>query len=196
MRVGVHVAGITFSKHCALLRILKMTSCEKRSSSAYSEDIRWRVIWQRHGLGRKCNEVAENLSIDKSTVCKITSLFDRTGSVKKRAYPSEKSCRKITLPVQLLIFHLVMDKPGITLREIQEELVLTLLVDVTICRFLHNSGFTYQKLKIVATQQDELCRQLYISDVSLYNRDSLWMKLVRIGGTAYGNMVIASVESH
>ena len=51
--------------------------------------------------------------------------------MKKKVYPSEKSDRKITTPVQLLIFHLVLDKPGITLREIQEDILLTLLVDVS-----------------------------------------------------------------
>ncbi len=51
-----------------------------------------------------------------------------------------------------------------------------LWVDVnqsTIYRFLRNSGFTYQKLMIVAKQRDEFCRPLYISDMSLYSPDML-----------------------
>lgn len=99
-----------------------------------------------------------------------------TGSVKKRPYPKDKSFRKITPPVQLLIFHLVIEKPGILLKEIQQEVLQTLLVDVcesAIFRFLHNSGFTHQKLKIVATQQDEFCRHLFISDMSVYDKDTL-----------------------
>lgn len=88
-----------------------MTSCEKLRSSAYSEDLRWRVIWQRYGDGHTCQQVAENLLIDKSTVSRITKLFDAKGDVKKAVYPSERAHRKITLPVQLLILELVIQKP-------------------------------------------------------------------------------------
>lgn len=157
-------------------KFLIMTSCEKSRSSAYSEDLRWRIIWQRHGLGYTCQEVAKNLSIDKSTVSRVTRLFEATGDVKKRTYPSERAFRKITLPVQALIFQLVIEKPGIRLNEIQEDILNTLLVDVSesaICRFLHKSGFSRQRLKIVATQQDEFSRQLYISDMSIYSSEML-----------------------
>ena len=122
-----------------------MTSCEKLRSSAYSEDLRWRVIWQRYALGCSRQEVAGNLSIDKSTVSRTTTLFNTSGTVSKKSYPSERAYRKITLPVQLLIFKLVIEKPGIRLREIQEELLDVLWVDISesaIYRFLYKSGFT------------------------------------------------------
>ena len=46
---------------------------------------------------------------------------------------------------------------------------MLLEVDVsTIGRFLHNNGFTRQKLCLVATQRDEFIRQRYILDVSVY----------------------------
>ena len=80
------------------------------------------------------------------------------------------------MPVQLLIFRLVIEKPGIRLREIQEELLDTLWVDISesaICRFLSKSGFTYQRLKVVAAQRDEYIRQLHISDISMYSPDML-----------------------
>ena len=153
-----------------------MTSCEKLRSSAYSKDLRWRIIWQRHGLNLTCQGIAENLSIDKSTVSRIANLFATTGDVSKKKYPSEKACRKLTLPVQLLIFHLVIEKPGIRLKEIQDELRDLLWVDVhqsTIFRFLSKSGFTYQRLRIVAKQRDEFCRQLYMSDMTIYSPDML-----------------------
>ena len=120
--------------------------------------------------------MARNVSVDKSTVYRISNLFCMTGSVKKKPYPKEKSYRKITPPVQLLILHLLIEKPGISLKEIQQEVLETLLVDVcesAIFRFLQISGFTYQKLRIVATQQDQFCRQVFISDMSVYNRDML-----------------------
>lgn len=107
---------------------------------------------------------------------RISGLFNATGKVSKKSYPKEKSYREVTLPVQLLIIQLIMEKPGIRLHEIQKELLDILLVDVaesTICRFLHNNGFTHQRLKIVATQRSFLSRQLYVSDMSLYSPEML-----------------------
>ena len=62
------------------------------------------------------------------------------------------------------------------LSEIQNELASVLMVDVdtsTICRFLHASGFTRQKLRYVALQRDEFLRQKFILDMSIYSPDLL-----------------------
>ena len=94
----------------------------------------------------------------------------------KKAYLSKSACRKLTLSVQMLLFQLVIQKPGITPREIQAELLNVLGIDVsesTICQFLAKNGFTYQRLKVVAKQRDEMCRQLFIRDMSVYSSDML-----------------------
>ena len=153
-----------------------MTSIESTRSSAYSEDIRWRMVWQTEALGHNYSEVARNLCVDQSTVCRTVSLFHETGRVTKRSYPKEKAHRILTTPAQLLILHLVCQTPGILLREIQTSLLQILLVDVsisTICRFLYKSGFTRQKLKITALQRDEFLRQRYILDMSMYSPEML-----------------------
>ena len=134
------------------------------------------MVWQCEALGYTHARVAENLGVDRSTVTRTLQLFHTTGSVSKKLYPKEKAFRKLTTPAQLLILNLVVEKPGIYLQEIQEELqnVLLLAVDVsTICRFLHNSGFTHQKLCLVATQRDEFIRQQYILDVSVFKPEML-----------------------
>ena len=74
----------------------------------------------------------------------------------------------------MLIYHLVIERPGIYLLEIQRELSDLMLVDVniaTICRFLCNNGFSRQKLRHVALQQDAFLREQYVMDVSVYNAD-------------------------
>ncbi len=44
------------------------------------------------------------------------------------------------------------------------------LVDVsTIMRFVHDSGFTRQKMIIRATQQSAILRAQYLSDMTVYN---------------------------
>ena len=153
-----------------------MTSIESARSSAYSEDIRWRMVCQTEALGHNYSEVARNLCVDQSTVCRTVSLFHETGRVTKRSYPKEKAHRKLTTPAELLILHLVCQTPGILLNEIQTSLLQILLVDVsisTICRFLYKSGFTRQKLKITALQRDEFLCQRYILDMSMYSPEML-----------------------
>ena len=105
-----------------------MTSIEPARTSAYSEDLRWRMIWQKEALGLTYEEVAKNLGVDKATVWRTVSLFQETGNVTKKVYPKEKAFRMLTTPAQLLIFHLVCQNPGIYLSEIQTELQQTLLL--------------------------------------------------------------------
>ena len=45
-----------------------------------------------------------------------------TGTVAKLPYPKERAAQKLTDPAKLFIFHLVFERPGIALHEIQEEL--------------------------------------------------------------------------
>ena len=51
---------------CVVMRTA--TSCEPLRSTAYSDDLRWKVVWQREALTLSCEEVARNLCIDRSTV--------------------------------------------------------------------------------------------------------------------------------
>ena len=70
----------------------------------------------------------------------------------------------------------MLQKPGVLLSEIQNELTSVLAVDVdvsTICRFLQASGFTRQKLQYVALQRDEFLRQKFMLDMSIYTPDML-----------------------
>ena len=148
-----------------------MASCEPGRTSAYSEDLRWRMVWQREALEYTYNAITRNLGVDSSTVARTLELFNTSGSVSKRPYPKGRAFQKLTVPVQLLILHLAVQRPGIYLHEIQE-LSEFLLLDISlssICRFLHHSGFTRQRLRTVALQRDAFLREQYISDISVYS---------------------------
>ena len=109
----------------------------------------------------------QNLNMDKSTVCRTIQLFYSTGTVSKRDYPKESAARKLSNPAQLFILHLVIKQPSIYLYEIQSELSDLLGIEVSISttfRFLHENGFTRQKLQITAVQRDDSLRQQYVSD--------------------------------
>ena len=82
-------------------------------------------------------------------------MFANTGTVAKLPYPKDRVARKLTDPAKMFILDIVVERLGITLREIQEELLYTLLIDIdvsNICRLLQLSGFTRQKLQISALQ--------------------------------------------
>ena len=147
-------------------------SCEERRTKAYSEDIRWRIVHQTELLRLSCQRVATNLQVDPSTVSRIVQLFRQTGNVLPKKYPSNQSTAKLTSIDKLHILEVVLQKPGIYLREVQDELshLTGTLVDVsTIMRFLHDSGFTRQKMIIRATQQSAILRAQYLSDMTVYN---------------------------
>lgn len=156
--------------------VVVMASCEHSRSSAYSNDLRWRLVWQTLALQLPTKQVALNLSVDESTVRRTVRRFETTGTVDKKAYPSEKSFRKITKSAEFFILHLVMDRPSIYLRELRSELQIQLGIDVTesaICVFLHKAGFTKQRLKLYAAQRDDDLRAKFASDMSLFSTHML-----------------------
>ena len=71
-----------------------MTSCEPFRSSAY-KDLRWRIVWQREGLGLSCCEITRNLNIDRSSVHRIICLFRTIRDVSKRSHPAvfNRACK-------------------------------------------------------------------------------------------------------
>lgn len=75
-----------------------------------------------------------------------------------------------------MILHLVLECPGIYLREIQRELFELSGADVScsaICKLLAGVGYTRQKLKFAALQRDQLLRSQFVSDVSIYEKEML-----------------------
>ena len=74
------------------------TSCEEQRTKAYSEDLRWRMVYQYYSLQKNYQQIAESLNVDKSTVSRTITLFTETGAVSKRSYPDSHSAshRKLT----------------------------------------------------------------------------------------------------
>ena len=159
-----------------MARMVTIGSCEPSRCSAYSEDLRWRIVYQCLGLDLSCRKVASNLGVDPSTVSRVVKRFQRTGSVAKEKYNSSTLPRKLTDSVQFLILQLVIERPGIFLHEIQTEVehVLKLKLGLsTICQFLYEQGFSRQRIQLVARQRDEMLREIFASEVTIYNSDML-----------------------
>ena len=145
-------------------------SCEPKRCSPYSEDLRWRMIYQREGLGLSYDTIARNLCVDPATVWRTVELFNQTGNVSKK-YDASNLPRKLTDTVQFFILQLVLERPGILLREIKSEVECILglqLAESTIRQFLHAQGFTRQKMQLIAQQRDEELRSIFAAEMCIY----------------------------
>ena len=158
------------------------------------------MVWQKYALGLTHDKIAINLCVDKSTVSRTIELFQTSGSVSKRSYPTDRAYRELTSLAQLFILTLVLEQPGIYLHEMQRELKENMMLEVstsTLCKFLHRSGFSRQRMRAVALQQDRAHREQYIFDVFVYTPECLssWMRLGLSVGTECASMGIVYVES-
>ena len=161
-----------------LARKFKMSfSMETRRTSPYSDDLRWRMIWQKEALGLSSSEVATRLGVDPTTVRRIIRKFKRTGNVGKEKYPVRlHPLRKLSLPIQFCIADLVLQRPGIYINELQHHILQhhgEQISSSTICRFLHSAGFTRQRLRIAASQRDDVARANFAAEVSMYKPEML-----------------------
>ena len=150
------------------------TSYERTRTNAYSEDLRWRIIYQRKALCYSLQRVAENLGVGVATVHRIETLFDETGSVGKRKYPDCHGTHKLTENDKVLILGLLVERPETYLHEIQRELQALNGTDVdisTIWRCINHNGFTHKKLKTVALQRNEMLREEYRQEVSVFTKE-------------------------
>ena len=152
-------------------------SYEPSRSKPYDNDIRWRVVYQLMALEYSVQQVTTNLGISASTVRRIGQLFDSTGSVDKQSCPDRGLALKVlTTYDEFIIMELVLQRPGIYLREICRELQQSTGTDVsepTVCRFLQKAGFTRTKIQHVASQQSEEFRARFAAEMQQYEPDML-----------------------
>ena len=148
-----------------------MSSYEPGRTCAYSKDMRWRMVYQRLGMGLSLKMIGENLGVDQSTVHRTVELFLKLGDVEKKKYEGNNVRRKVTDEVRYFIIHTVLDNPGIMLHEIQNEVSTAFDMEIaesTICQVLHRLNFSRKKMCIAATQQDQMLRALFVSEVEFY----------------------------
>ena len=151
-------------------------SCEPGRTKAYSIDIRWRVIWQRLGMGLRFREIAHRLNIAVGTAYNTYKLFKLTGSVDKKKVRRRPEQCKLDHHHQLYIVGVVIENPSMYLREICSEIKDITDTDVspsTICRVLSAHGFTRKKVQHVALHQSILYRANFIANISCFPKEML-----------------------
>lgn len=150
-------------------------SCESGRRKAYSNDLRWRMIFQREMLGLSYEEVGLRLSVDPSTVWRAVQRFEELGTVDS-SYSNDGPPKKLTSFDEFTIMEAVLDQPSLYLSEIQhtvQQTTGTSISESAICRFLHRNNFSRKKLTRVAKQRNEELRSQFRSDCSLYSADML-----------------------
>ena len=70
--------------HKNLNAMRAMASAESYRCSAYQDDLRWRMVYQREALGYTYQMIAANLNVDTSTMWRMIKLFLNTGGVSKK----------------------------------------------------------------------------------------------------------------
>ena len=60
-------------------------SCEPKRTSAYSNDLRWRMVYMVEMQNKRYRELAENLAVGPSTVYRTVSLSVSLGMLTKEA---------------------------------------------------------------------------------------------------------------
>ena len=147
-------------------------SAESYRTTAYSCDMRWRMIFQRIGMGLPITTIAKNLNIDRSTVSRIVTRFETTGDVEPIKKKGAQS--KISVYDEFCIIDSIVEKPSMYLHEIQQKVLETTGTRIdasTVCRFLKNN-FSRKKLSLVALQQNAASRAQFLSDISVYEHET------------------------
>ena len=149
-------------------------SADPYRTSAYSADMRWRMVYQREGLGLPCRQVASNLNVDPSTVSRVVSRFNETGNVDVQ--PRSGAPMKLSAFDEFLIMENILERPDMYLHVLQSDIKQTTGADVdvsTICRFLKRNNFSRKKLSHIALQRNTELRAQFLSDISVYSPDML-----------------------
>ena len=157
----------------AYLRSKNMTtSIEPTRVRAYQDDLRWRMVYLRLALGYSCKKTATCLGVDTATAWRIVQLFQCTGTVVKKRYNRDNLPKKVNNTIKLVVLHIVLEHPGIYLREIQSKVEYLTGSNIslsTICHLLQEQHFSRKKMRLVARQRDELSRAVYAAEMALYS---------------------------
>ena len=134
---------------CAGVRT--MTSISPSRTFPYSNDLCWRMIWQKLGLGLSIKTVARSLCVNPSTVSRIVANFDTTGDVMKRPYPKNaRPYKKIDKPCPA--HNITYSAPF--LHELQKAVCVLTRVYLSVpslCTFLKKYNFTPQKMQLASS---------------------------------------------
>lgn len=156
-----------------------MSSCEPGRTRAYSNDMRWRIVWLKLSEELSSRQIATRLCIGYGTVSRIIEMFRQTGDVEKRRNSSRPHIRVLTDYHEFFILGLLMDHPALQLEElchIIAEATNLIVSPPTICRLLKRYGYTRKIIRRIALQRSVAVRSLYLAQSYMYDsRCFIWL---------------------
>ena len=153
-------------------------SAEPGRKAPYSNDLRWRIVWQRAGMELSFRHIARNLNISISTAHSVYKKFEETGDVSPKV-PEGEGKRILTEQQELLVIGLLLDAPTLYLSEVCQTVLRITGVQVsppTICRIIHRNGLTRKKVQQIALQRSSVYRGDFMADVQWFSPDKfVWV---------------------
>ena len=148
-------------------------SAEPGRKAPYSNDLRWRIVWQRAGMELSFRHIARNLNISISTAHSVYKKFEETGDVSPKV-PEGEGKRILTEQQELLVIGLLLDAPTLYLSEVCQTVLRITGVQVsppTICRIIHRNGLTRKKVQQIALQRSSVYRGDFMAEVQWFSPD-------------------------
>ena len=147
-------------------------SVEPTRRAPYSNDLRWRIVWQRIALDLGYQEIARNLNISTGIAYNIFKLFESTGEVDSKQ-PAQHE-HKLDSHHELYIVGFVLHFPTLQLSELVDrvsEISGMLISTSTMCRLLVRYRFTRKKVQQVALQRPLDLRASFMSSIYTFSKE-------------------------
>lgn len=149
-------------------------SAEPLRTKSYSDDLRWRVVWQKISMDLPFRTIAKNLNISVGTAFNVFSIFKSTGEVSAKVPRKREEIRKLDEHHEGYIIGLIINSPTLHLSEIVDRVYTAtgIVTSVpTICKLLARHGLTRKKVKQIALQRNVEFRGAFMADVAHYSHD-------------------------
>ncbi len=136
---------------CVLFACLLVESIFLKMPRPYSDDLRWKMIYQRLFYGRSYEEIALQLFVSSRTVYRTVSTFMNTGDVKPCRLGRPSGSITLFPHEEYIIMDCILQTPEIQLNEIANHIVKTTgsaFGPRTLCRALYRLGITRKKVLV------------------------------------------------
>lgn len=155
-------------------------SAEPKRRRAYGKDLRWRIVFQRFGMGLSFVKIAQNLNVATSTSYRICARFEATGEVEPVSRDKHRPyIRSMDQQSQLYVVGLIIENPTLYLAEICQHIHEVLALHVTpstVCRLLREYGITRKKIRCIALQRCDALRGAFRAHCSTFSTDKfVWI---------------------
>ena len=106
-------------------------SAEPGRKTAYSNDLRWRIVYQRIAVNLPLVKIAQNLNVGVSTVYRIYRLFEESGTVDPLSPQKRLDCRRLDLRSELYVVGVILESPSMYLGELCIEIMHVFGIEIS-----------------------------------------------------------------